>query len=120
MTLRRPLAVIIASLGLLPVLAAGRPACCAPKRVPAACCAAMKASAAKGCCKAPSAPKSEARANPVAPATMTVATTTATPVAVVHRPSDVESVRIARHEHRAPAPTDSPPDRLVLHQAFLI
>jgi len=51
---------------------------------------------------------------------MTVATTTVAPVAVVHRPSDVETVRIARHEHRAPAPTDSPPDRLVLHQAFLI
>ena len=37
-----------------------------------------------------------------------------------HRPSEAEIVRIARHEHRAPAPTDSPPDRLVLHQAFLI
>jgi hypothetical protein len=120
MTLRRPLAVFIASLGLLPALAASRPACCAPKPVPSACCAAMKASAPKGCCKAPAVPKSEARANPVAPALMTVATTAAAPVAVVHRPSEVETVRLARHEHRAPAPTDSPPDRCVLHQALLI
>jgi hypothetical protein len=123
MTLRRPLAVAIAVIGLVPVLAAGRPACCIAKASPApkSCCASMSAGAPKGCCKAPSAPKPEARSKAVdAPALIVAAVSVVVPAVVPEAPTVVAVARIARREHRAPSPTDSPPDRLALHQAFLI
>ena len=123
MTLRKPTAALLTLLALTPVLAAGRPACCAKKPEPAShgCCAAKATSAPKGCCKPVEAPKPAARANaPDAPAVVATAPTALPSSEVVTAPTAAEAVRIARLDHRAPSPTDSPPDLLTLHRIFLI
>ena len=123
MTSRRLTAAILAAWVMVPVLAAGRPACCVKSPTPArpACCAAMTGSMPKGCCKPPVAPKPEVRVNaPAAPALLPVAPQLSLTAACRHVPTDVEAIRIARSDHRAPSPADSPPDLLRLHRALLI
>jgi hypothetical protein len=123
MTLRKLTAALLTLLAMTPVLAAGRPACCAKKAAPAVrgCCAGMAASAPKGCCKPPEAPKPAASASAAdAPALVTVAPTALPSSEVASAPTEAEAVRIARLDHRAPSPTDSPPDLLTLHRALLI
>src|SRR5262245_34266337 len=111
-------AILFASLVLAPVLAAGRPACCKAPVAPVApkgCCAAMSGAQAgtpKGCCKAPVVPKTDAKATDGAALALTVSPTSAPPAAASTPLPEVAMIRIARHAHRAPAPDDSPPDRL--------
>ena len=123
MTLRKPTAALLTLLALSPVLAAGRPACCAKKPEPAAhgCCASKASAAPKGCCKPVEAPKPAARSSaPDAPAVVATAPAALPSSEVATARTEAEAVRIARLDHRAVSPTDSPPDLLTLHSALLI
>lgn len=122
-------ACLLAMVAIAPVVAAGRPACCsAPPAAPVAfahaCClpkSDTQASAPKGCCKAPAAPKPEAKAKAGAPLAVAAAAYVLGDPAVA--PSDlpaVATVRLARHAHHAKTPDDSPPDRLQLIRTLLI
>ena len=118
------LAVILAA--LVPVFAAGRAACClasAPATVAPPCCKTMAAhaTAIKGCCKVPSAPKLDERAKDVA----TLATTYsvfahAAPVMPASPTVAASALRIAHHLHVANSPDDSPPDLLSRNAVLLI
>jgi hypothetical protein len=125
---RKLAAALMASLVMAPVLAAGRPACCgtpAPTVVAShACCAAMSgapASSPKGCCKVPTAPKTETRVKDQAPlaAAIPALTLGAPEPASVAVPAAV-SARLARRAHHADAPDDSPPDLLSQIHVLLI
>lgn len=125
MSLRRLVALAVALAASLPVLAAGRAACCAsPIAAPKPfCCAANIATSAapRGCCKAPETPRAEVRASvttAVAFAPVASAWTSGT-VTISDRPVSAE-IRLARREHRACSPDDTPPDRLLLNRALLI
>ena len=125
---RKLAAALLASVVLVPVLAAGRPACCieapAAKVVSHACCAAMAGapvSSPKGCCKAPAVPKPETKANdrgPVAAAIPTIMLG-APELASIAIPEAV-SARLARRAHHADAPDESPPDLLSQLHVLLI
>jgi hypothetical protein len=119
MKTNRFLALAVALAALLPALAAGRAACCLEKTqaaVKPACCPAMAARAAaapKGCCKAPVAPKPEAKAKEGAPlATAFSPVASVAPAAAAGSIPSASAVRIARLAHRADSPDDSPPDLL--------
>jgi hypothetical protein len=104
-----------------PVIAAGLPACCVPASAQAvtkpSCCAAKNAP----CCKTPEAPKPDAAAKHQAPSLAAAQPSTgSTLVAVLAPVPTLASVRVARHEHRAPTPDDSPPDLLARHHVLLI
>jgi len=108
---------------MTPVLAAGRPACCVKKPTPAphGCCARTTASAPKGCCKPVEAPKPAARANSSdAPALVATAPAALSSTGTSTAMTEAEATRIARLDHRAVSPTDSPPDLLTLHRSLLI
>lgn len=110
----------------VPAVAAGVPACCvsrpAPRASSHACCAPRtEVSTPKGCCKAPAAPKPERRTE----TSLTLAASPAPlalPLAVTARVdgTGLAAFRVARREHRAVAPEDSPPDRLTRLRALLI
>jgi hypothetical protein len=109
----------------VPTLAAGLPACCAPKVAqPAArpACCPMKAAAAmpKGCCKAPEAPKPDTRITQAAPAVIAGAPPSVALVVVSTDVPDLVVAHVARRQHRAPSPDDSPPDRLSRNHVLLI
>ena len=109
----------------VPVLAAGLPACCAPRVEPpaarSACCP-MKAAAGmpKGCCKAPEAPKPDTRITQAAPAVVAAAPPSVALVVVSTDVPELVVAHAARREHRAPSPDDSPPDRLSRNHVLLI
>lgn len=118
----------LVTLAIAPVIAAGRPACCIkPTIAPTAshgCCAAKSealASARKGCCKIPAAPKSESKAT--GGASMAVAVPSndfgAPALTSIALPLTA-SIRLARRAHHADAPDDSPPDRLSQLHVLLI
>ena len=117
----RPVSRIVLALAALvataaPVVAAGLPACCVPK-AKAGCCAAKAAP----CCKTPEAPKPDAAAKHAAPSLAAApAPGGFAPAAVLAPAPTLASVRVARHEHRAPTPDDSPPDLLTQHHVLLI
>jgi hypothetical protein len=119
-------AALLASLALVPVLAAGRPACCIKAPVASAhgCCPAMapaQASAPKGCCKAPVAPKSDAKLKDGAPIAISIASFIAgSPAQSSTALMNAVSVRLARRAHHAETPDDSPPDRLSQLHILLI
>jgi hypothetical protein len=120
-------AALLASLALAPVLAAGRPACCfrpaaAPMRSHG-CCAPMsgaRASVPKGCCKAPAAPKSEARVQDGSPLALSTPQTLGAPALASAVIPTLVSVHRARLSHFAAAPDDSPPDLLSQLHVLLI
>ena len=125
---RKLAAALLASLVVAPVLAAGRPACCgtpAPAVVAShACCAAKSgatATAPKGCCRVPAAPKPESKVSGQAPlaAAIPALTLGAPELASVAVPAAV-SARAARRAHHADAPDDSPPDLLSQIHVLLI
>lgn len=120
--MRRWVSLIAATGVIVPVLAAARPACCVKPvdTTPKGCCAPAAAGMAKGCCKAPEAPKPEAMSKVVIAALVPVAPAASPATAQVQQQSAVEATRVARLDHRAPSPTDSPPDRLSLHRTLLI
>jgi hypothetical protein len=117
--MRRPaaprIALALATLvaAAAPVFAAGLPACCTPPAPAAAtkptCCKAKGAP----CCKTPEAPKPDAAAKHAAPSLAAAAP------AAWSAPT-LASVALARREHRAPTPDDSPPDRLSRLHVLLI
>jgi len=120
---RKLTAVFLTFLVIAPALAGGRAVCCAKKTVaaPRPCCAAMTASAPKGCCKVPEAPRQQAReSRGDAPAVLAVAPASLPASERTSGPTEAEAVRIARLAHRAPSPTDSPPDLLIRNRTFLI
>ena len=120
------LAVLLAALALAPVLAAGRPACCVKTPVPAAaahsCCPAMaRASAPRGCCKSPVAPKTETKIKEGAPAALSVASfDIGSPAQAASELTAAVSARLARRAHHAETPDDSPPDLLSRIHVLLI
>jgi hypothetical protein len=122
----RLVAALVATLAIAPVLAAGRPACCKAPTAPAAsrgCCAGMsgaQASAPKGCCKIPVAPKAESKAKDGTPVALSTPHTLGSPALAWAEIPDAASVRLARHDHRAAAPDDSPPDILSRIHVLLI
>ena len=110
----------------IPALAAGVPACCVSRTVPRAsshaCCAPRtEVTTPKGCCKAPEAPKPERRTETSLALAASVSPV-AVPLAVTARVdgAGLAAFRIARREHRAVAPEDSPPDRLTRLRTLLI
>ena len=120
-------AALFASLALAPVLAAGRPACCI--KSPAApvashgCCPGMsgaQASAPKGCCKAPIAPKPDAKVQDGAPMALAISLELGAPALVSVALPEAVSARLARRAHHAEAPEESPPDLLSLVHVLLI
>jgi hypothetical protein len=127
MTYRRKLlALLVALAAMMPVFAAARAACCMPSADAARhdCCkpaVARPVTAMKGCCKAPAAPRPDARAKDLAPIGVMAAThvVTVPPLAAVPLPK-AAAFRLARLGHRAPSPDDSPPDLLARHPALLI
>jgi hypothetical protein len=122
----RLVAALVATLALAPVLAAGRPACCKAPSAPVAsrgCCAAMsaaQASAPKGCCKVPVAPKAESKAKDGTQAALSIPDTLGSPLLISAEIPENASLRLARHDHRAAAPDDSPPDILSRIHVLLI
>jgi hypothetical protein len=121
-------AAVLASLALVPALAASRPACCAKPPVAQAathaCCHAaggMQAAAPKPCCKAPVAPVPETKAKDAAPITLSITAFDlgAPAPASIDLPESV-AVRCARRAHHAESPDDSPPDLLARHHILLI
>jgi hypothetical protein len=123
MKLRKLTAALLTLLAMTPVLAAGRPACCVKKPTPAphGCCARTTASAPKGCCKPVEAPKPASRASSIDAPVLLATAPTALPSDAASAPmTEAEAVRIARLDHRAVSPTDSPPDLLALHRSLLI
>jgi len=119
-------AVLTASLALAPVLAAGRPACCKAPTTRAAshsCCTAnpgAQASAPKGCCKAPAAPKAETKAKDGLSIALSIPQSLGSPALVSVALPEAVSVRLARRAHHAIAPDDSPPDLLSQIRVLLI
>ena len=113
------------SLGMLgPVLAGGGATCCIPiPRVESkhACCqsATTRATAPKGCCRAPAA-KHEAAAKDTARLEAASPAPLASPAAVVVRIAAAHALRRARLAHRAEAPDESPPDVLLRTSILLI
>lgn len=126
MNRRNLVAVLFASLALAPVLAAGSPACCKALSTPAAshsCCAARagaQASAPKGCCKAPVAPKAETKAKDGLSIALPIPQTLGSPALASFALTEAVSVRLARRAHHAIAPDDSPPDLLSQIHVLLI
>jgi hypothetical protein len=120
---RKLTAACLTFLVTVPAIAGGRPACCVKKPVPAphGCCASTTASTPKGCCKAPEAPRPQTRAQAGdAPALLSVASAALPASEVTALPTEAETVRVARLEHRAASPTDSPPDLLTRNRSLLI
>jgi hypothetical protein len=123
---KKLLAALVASLALAPVLAAGSPACCKPLSNTApshACCAAKTAPAAsapKGCCKAPVAPRTDAKAKDALPIALSIPQTIGSPSVASGTLPDAVLERLARHAHHAVAPDDSPPDILSQTHVLLI
>jgi hypothetical protein len=119
-------ALLVASLALAPVLAAGRPACCKAPSTPVpshSCCAAKhgpQASAPKGCCKAPVAPKAETKAKDGLSIALSIPQTLGSPALASVALPEAVSVRLARRAHHAIAPDDSPPDLLSQIRVLLI
>lgn len=123
MMLRKWTAAFLTLLAMTPVLAAGRPACCGKKAAPIAhaCCVAMTAGPANGCCKAPEAPKPPTRVRADdAPALLAVAPSALPSSETTCAQTAAAAALIARRDHRAASPTDSPPDLLSLHSTLLI
>jgi hypothetical protein len=117
-------ALVLASVAVAPVLAAGRSACCI-KPQPAAhgCCSKMSATQAlvpKGCCKAPVAPKPEVRAAAAPAALLLAAFELGSPAQSSIAIPDAVEIRLARRAHRAEGPDDSPPDLLSRIHTLLI
>lgn len=123
MKLRRWMAASIATWVMVPMLAAGRPACCAKPSpvVQRACCAAPAVTGQRGCCKPPAPPKQESGSKE----TLTGTLTPVAPVLEIARAASTtlaaaEMVRLLGAAPRAPSPDDSPPDLIALHHALLI
>lgn len=117
-------AFLLASLVVAPVLAGGRSACCIKPQAPArGCCpaAAAQASAPKGCCKAPVAPKPVTKLKDAAPDALLLPSfdfgSPAQPSIAI---PEVVGVRLARCAHRAEEPDESPPDLLSRIHTLLI
>jgi len=121
-------AVLLAYLAVGPVLAAGRPACCAkPPEARAAshaCCApgsGALASAAKGCCKKPVVPKPETRVNDSGTIVLSIQPLEwGAPAVAIYALPEAVSTRLARRAHHATEPDDSPPDLLARIRILLI
>jgi hypothetical protein len=80
-----------------------------------------QATAPKGCCKAPVAPKTDAKLKEGAPVALSIASFVAcSPARSSTASIDSVSVRLARRAHHAEAPDDSPPDRLSQLHILLI
>ena len=123
MKLRRWIAASIAAGVMVPMLAAGRPACCAKPSpvVQRACCAAPTATAQRGCCKPPAPPKQEARSKETPTGTLTpVAPALEIAKAARSIGTEAGTARLLGAAYRAPSPDDSPPDLIALHHALLI
>ena len=82
--------------------------------------AAAQASAPKGCCKAPVAPRSDARAKDPAQVALSIPITLGAPAMASAVLPDAVQVRLARHAHHAVLPDDSPPDLLSHLRVLLI
>jgi hypothetical protein len=122
----RMLAALSAALTLVPVLAAGRPACCAtpPSAAKHRCCLSStgaSAGHAQGCCNTPAAPAPERGLRHDTGAALSSAPPAmgAPVVAIAALPAAVEA-RAACAAHRAVAPDDSPPDLLSRLHVLLI
>ncbi len=118
------LAVILTA--LVPVFAAGRAPCCiarAQASVTPPCCRTMAAhaTALKGCCKVPAAPKLDGRAKDDATLATTYSVFALAAPVMLASPTEVASaLRLARHLHVANSPDDSPPDLLSRNAVLLI
>jgi len=118
----------LATLAIAPVIAAGSPACCLKTPVASAaahgCCPAMKqaqASAPKGCCKAPAAPKPESKMTASGPVAVTTPSLPfAAPASAPSVLPPAVAIRLARRAHHAESADDSPPDRLSRLHILLI
>ena len=117
-------AFVLASVAVVPVLAAGRSACCIkPQPATHGCCSKMSATQAsipKGCCKAPVAPKSETKANAAPAALLLASFELGAPAQSSIAIPDAVEVRLARRAHSAEEPDDSPPDLLSRIHTLLI
>jgi len=120
-------AVLLAFLAVAPVVAAGRPACCIKAPVASAathsCCPAMAqahASAPKGCCKAPVAPKPETTVKDGAPIALSIPLELGAPALASAALPEAVLARLARRAHHASEPDDSPPDLLSRIHVLLI